>query len=204
MKLLRAVLGQFFPSPIWQPIYPAPVFSGDVNRFAGSYRSTRRNETSLGKLQELFSPVTVQAIGPGILHASGLAVVPQSLWIQTETDVFRDQSSPEVIPFRETANGCITHLFEDNFPVAGYTRLPWYGVPELHYWLLALCVPLFPWLLCLLHLDGRLQPALLLLPETAICLGIIAPSKALAAPPAMQAIVSASPPSKTELRTACS
>jgi hypothetical protein len=28
----------------------------DVSRFAGSYRSTRRNETTLEKLKELFSP----------------------------------------------------------------------------------------------------------------------------------------------------
>jgi hypothetical protein len=37
----------------------------------------------------------------------------------------------------------VTHLFEGNFPAAGYTRLPWYRTPALHAALLGLCVPAF-------------------------------------------------------------
>ncbi len=143
IELLQTFLGRFFPFPPWLLSSPVPMSDGDVSRFAGSYRSTRRNETSLEKLQELFSAVRVRVVGPGVLHISGLAVVPESLWIETESGVFRDRSTPEILAYREDTAGRVTHLFEGNFPIAGYTRLPWYGVPELHYALLAICLTLF-------------------------------------------------------------
>jgi CubicO group peptidase (beta-lactamase class C family) len=143
MELLRAFLARFFLAP--PAFYPNPtqVSDGDVSRFAGSYRSTRRNETTLEKLQELFLPVRVRELGPGTLGISGLAVVPESRWVQIEPDIFRDQFSSEIIAFREDGSGRVTHLFEGNFPTAGYTRLPWYGAPEVHYALLAIGAPLF-------------------------------------------------------------
>ena len=85
----------------------------------------------------------VRAVGPSALGVSGLAVEPKSRWTQIEPGVFRDQSSPEIIAFREDGSGRVTHLFEGNFPTAGYTRLPWYGAPEIHYALLGVCVPIF-------------------------------------------------------------
>jgi hypothetical protein len=143
MDLLHAFLARFFPVPPWLASAPILPPDEDVSRFAGSYRSTRRNETTLEKLKELFSPVRVRTVGPGTLHVSGLAVVPEALWIETAPGVFRDQSSPEVIAFREDATGHPTYLFEGNFPAAGYSRLPWYGAPEAHYALLATSVPVF-------------------------------------------------------------
>ena len=143
MELLQAFLGWFLLPPGWLPPAPAAIPEADVGRFTGSYRSTRRNETGLEKLQELFSPVRVRVAGPGMLRVSGLAVVPESLWIETEPGVFRDRSSPEILAFREDSSGHVTHLFEGNLPIAGYTRLPWYGVPELHFAILAVCVPVF-------------------------------------------------------------
>jgi hypothetical protein len=143
MELLRAFLARFSPAPPSFVPYPTPVSDGDVGRFAGNHRSTRRNETTLEKLQEFFSPVRVRAVGPSALEVSGLVVVPESRWIQIEPGVFRDQSSHEIIAFREDGAGRVTHLFEGNFPAAGYTRLPWYGAPEVHYALLAVCVPIF-------------------------------------------------------------
>jgi hypothetical protein len=143
MELLRAFLVRFSPAlPSFAP-YPTPVSDGDVGRFAGSYRSTRRNETTLEKLQEFFLPVRVRTVGHGTPGVSGLAVVPESRWIQIEPGVFRDQSSPEIIAFREDGSGRVTHLLKGNFPAAGYTRLPWHGAPESHYVLLAICVPIF-------------------------------------------------------------
>ncbi len=143
MELLYGFLGRFFPSHSWLLPEPLPISDTDVSRFAGSYRSTRRNETGLEKLQEFFSPVRVRVAGPGVLHISGLKVVPESLWMETEPGVFRDRSSLQILAFREDASGRATHLFEGNSPIAGYTRLPWYGAPEIHYALLAICLPLF-------------------------------------------------------------
>jgi CubicO group peptidase (beta-lactamase class C family) len=143
MGLLRAFLARFSPAPPAFVTSPASVTDEDVGRFAGSYRSTRRNETTLEKLQEFFSPVRVRAVGPSALEVSGLVVVPESRWIQIEPGVFRDQSNPEIIAFREDGSGRVTHLFEGNFPAAAYTRLPWHCAPEIHYALLAVCVPIF-------------------------------------------------------------
>ncbi len=144
MELLENILGWFFPSPPWVlPAAPAPRSASDPGRFAGGYRITRRNETGLGKLRKLFAPVRVRVAAPGVLHISGLRVVPESLWRETKPGVFRDLSSPEIVAFRTDASGRATHLFEGNFPIAAYTRLPWYGDPELHFALLALCLPFF-------------------------------------------------------------
>ncbi|MEN8175899.1 MAG: serine hydrolase domain-containing protein [Pseudomonadota bacterium] len=143
MELLRAFLSRFLPSSPWEQTTPQPVPDSDINRFAGSYRSTRRQETGLEKLQEFFNPVRVRVAGPDALHISGLSVVPESQWIQTTRGVFRDRRSPEILAFREDAAGRATHLFEDNFPSAGYTRLPWFGAPDFHYALLGVCALLF-------------------------------------------------------------
>jgi hypothetical protein len=144
MELLRAFLARLDPlGPWFDPGPPAPWSDGDLSRFTGTYRSTRRNESTLEKLQELFSPVRVRAVAPGILGVSGLAVVPRALWVQTEPGVFRDRASPQLIAFREDGAGHATHLFEDNFPSAGYSRVPWYGVPGLHYAVLSVGALLF-------------------------------------------------------------
>jgi CubicO group peptidase (beta-lactamase class C family) len=143
LELVYGFLGRFFPSHSWLLPESLPISDTDVGRFTGSYRSTRRNETGLEKLQEFFSPVRVRVAGPGVLHISGLKVVPESLWMETAPCLFRDRSSPQILAFREDASGRATHLFEDNFPIAGYTRLPWYGAPEIHYALLAVCLALF-------------------------------------------------------------
>jgi CubicO group peptidase (beta-lactamase class C family) len=142
MDLLGAFLARLSPPPPSTLDPPPPIEERDVGRFAGSYRSTRRNETSLEKLQELFSPVEVAALGPGTLRVSGL-VVPESVWVETAPGVFRARHSRELIAFREDTGGRVTHLFEGNFPAAGYTRLPWYGSPRIHYGLLAVSVLLF-------------------------------------------------------------
>ena len=143
MELLQAFLVRYFPPLPWLLSAPVPISDSDIGRFAGSFRSTRRNETSLEKLKQLFSPVRVRVVGPSELHISGLAAVPESLWIETEPGVFRDRWTTEILAFREAASGRVTHLFEGNFPIAGYTRLPWYGTPELHYALFSICLALF-------------------------------------------------------------
>ncbi|MFZ0789540.1 MAG: serine hydrolase domain-containing protein, partial [Chromatiaceae bacterium] len=96
-ELLRALLARLDPlAPWFLPAPPASSSDRDLGRFAGTYRSTRRNESTLEKLQELFSPVRVRAVAPGTLWVSGLAVVPRALWVQTEPGVFRDQASPQL------------------------------------------------------------------------------------------------------------
>lgn len=143
LELLQLLLARFLPASPRSRSAPPPLSDPDVGRFAGSYRSTRRNETGLEKLQELFNPVRVRSLGSSTLAISGLAVVPQGLWRETSRDVFRDRSGAEVVAFREDAAGRPAYLFEGNFPAAGYSRLPWYGTPEVHYALLALCLPVF-------------------------------------------------------------
>jgi hypothetical protein len=51
MELLRAFLARYSPVPPSFAPYPTPVSNGDVSRYAGSYRITGRNETTLEKLQ---------------------------------------------------------------------------------------------------------------------------------------------------------
>jgi CubicO group peptidase (beta-lactamase class C family) len=141
-ELLHLLLARFPPAPPPLPSILAPRPDPDTGRFAGSYRSTRRNETGLEKLQELFNPVRVRALGSSALAISGLAVVPRGIWRETGPGIFRDRSG-EVVAFREDRAGRPAYLFEGNFPAAGYSRLPWYGAPEVHYALLALCLPVF-------------------------------------------------------------
>lgn len=127
IELLHAFLTRYFPSPLWMQPVPATITNSNFNRFAGSYVSTRRNETSLEKLKQFFSPVLVRVAEHGRLHISGLAVVPNSLWIETGPGVFRNQFNPEIVAFREDAAGVVTHLFEGNFPIVGNTRTLRFG-----------------------------------------------------------------------------
>ena len=159
MALLRAFLDWLAPTPPWALSPPEAIAERDLSRFAGSYRSTRRNETTFARLQGLFAPVDVRAVGADTLEVSGLAVVPHALWTEIAPGVFRDRASLEQIAFREDANGRVTHLFEGNFPAAGYTRLPWHAVPALHLALIALCVPVFLISPVVWWVSGRRHPS---------------------------------------------
>ena len=83
MGLLRAFLARFSPAPPAFVTYPAPVTDEDVGRFAGSYRSTRRNETTLKKIQEFFSPVrVVMRMGFPVVRSPYMpaALIPMPCW----------------------------------------------------------------------------------------------------------------------------
>jgi hypothetical protein len=96
-QLLQALLARYLPSPPPIPVLPRSDFTGDLVRFAGRYRSTRRSETTLEKLQELFAPVRVRVAPNDLLRVSGLASVPDSLWAETEPLVFHNLARPGLL-----------------------------------------------------------------------------------------------------------
>lgn len=143
LELLDAILAhrhpvEYRPVPRRPPAEPAPT-SG----LTGSYRSSRSNETTPEKLLKPFKPVRVRAHAPGVLQISGLAMGGDTLWVEQAPLRYQAIDSAEFVVFREGQDGQPTSLYEGNMPAAGYFRLPWYGVPELHSVLLAACSLVF-------------------------------------------------------------
>jgi CubicO group peptidase (beta-lactamase class C family) len=135
--LLRAFMDRYFPAPPAALPAPVPGYRARAPRFAGSYRPTRSNLTTVEKVLKLFKPVTVEARPDGLLRIRGLWVLKDALWVEVAPGLFQSLAGPERVVFQEDAAGRVERMLEGNAPQAAYLRLPWHASHRLHAWLVA-------------------------------------------------------------------
>lgn len=151
-ELQKALMDRYYPGP------PAPAAedpaegasvegaSGDAERVAGSYRSTRGNLTSLEKVFALLGPASVTANEDGSITTSGVMkqdlTATEQRWVQDGPMVFRAEGSDERLAFRE-GEGRATYLATDADPTSAYEKVPSYGSARLHLGLLGCNLAVF-------------------------------------------------------------
>lgn len=139
--LQKAFMDRYYPEPSAPAAEdPAEGASGDAERVAGSYRSTRGNLTGLEKVFALASPASVTANEDGSITTSGVMkkdlTATEQRWVQDGPMAFRAEGSDERLAFRQDGEGHVTYLATDADPTSALEKVPSYGSANLHLGLL--------------------------------------------------------------------
>ena len=153
-ELMEAFVDHYYPAPP-APAVPPSITDSDVDldRFVGSYRGTRLNETGLESFMALAKPVSVKSSSNGTLQTVGIGYDPGQVlqWAATKDPlVFSQIDGIDTLVFLEDVNGNITDVMIESFPIEEYYRLGWFETSTFPLlWLLVclifLLVNLFFW-----------------------------------------------------------
>ena len=143
--LTRAFLDRYYPEEAPpSPELPADEgsvegASGDAERVAGSYRSTRGNETGLEKVFDLASLTSVAANGDGSITTNGVMkkdlTTTEQRWVPDGPMTFRIEGGDERLAFKEGEEGA-TYLATDADPTSALEKVPFLESARLHLGLL--------------------------------------------------------------------
>ncbi|MCO5990250.1 beta-lactamase family protein [Actinoallomurus spadix] len=106
------------------------VRTGDVAKYAGTYRSVRTSHHALTKISTLVSSVSVRADGPGALTTTGLALDPAAAtrhWTQVGPGLFQERNGQDLIAFDRKGI-----LSASTTPAEAYEKLEWADSPALY------------------------------------------------------------------------
>jgi CubicO group peptidase (beta-lactamase class C family) len=142
VQLIESILDRYFPLSNNQgPEVDSETEAPDLNKFCGTYRSTRVNHSSIEKVAQLFSTIKIKTIDDHkLLLSSGSS---QSQWIHVELLLFQKVGSQDKIVFKKNKEGHITHLFIGDSPYFAFIKLKWHETPTFHFFILGLVVFLF-------------------------------------------------------------
>nr|WP_166395123.1 serine hydrolase domain-containing protein [Rubrobacter marinus] len=148
-ELLEAFFDRYYPAtPPPAPEPSAEGTSGDAERVAGSYRSTRSNETGFEKVFSLPSPTSVTANEDGSITTSRVPTRedltgPEQRWVQDGPMAFRAEGGDERLAFRRDGEGRVTYMSADADPTSAFEKMPFYESAGLHLPLLAGALAVF-------------------------------------------------------------
>jgi CubicO group peptidase (beta-lactamase class C family) len=151
MELVEAFVMRYFHAQ--DPPLPKPPenFAKEAAKFAGKYRFTRHNWSTIEKVLTLPMVLTVAVTKEGTLALSGLFEAPLQ-WVQVAPSLFRQIDGPLKLGFTEDKTGRVTHMVISNWPFMPTYRIEWYTDPALNYALVGLAV-----LLCLTTLKSAFK-----------------------------------------------
>lgn len=107
-----------------------------VDRYAGTYRTTRISHSDFTRFAALTTAVTVTAHDDGTLTTSGpLSPDParsEQRWEPVGPQLFQEAGGQDRFGFAVDDQGRVTALFTSADPTVAYERLAWYESPDLH------------------------------------------------------------------------
>ncbi|UCF36911.1 MAG: serine hydrolase [Acidobacteriota bacterium] len=137
-EFLEAFFERYFPA-IDQPMAaPRAGFEERVAEIAGSYRSSRRPQTTIDKIAELMGSFDVWSDLPGELVTSG-AGPRNTRWVEIEPFLFVEKGGWDRLVFRVDESSGRMLAFLGSLPVFGFEMLSWYESPRFHLTVLAIC-----------------------------------------------------------------
>jgi CubicO group peptidase (beta-lactamase class C family) len=140
-ELVDAFVERYFPAKDTAPPKPPKDFVKLGKKFAGKYRFTRQNWSTIEKIMALPQVLSVAVTKEGTLAVSvpGLADEPLQ-WVQVAPTLFRQIDGPLSLAFTEDKTGRVTHMVLSNLPFMPTYRIPWYTDPTLNYALVGLAL----------------------------------------------------------------
>jgi len=145
-ELMRTFVDHYYPAPP-APIVPQSTtdFTADTERFAGSYRGTRNNETRWEKWLALVKQVSVKSTPNGSLQTVGAdSGVPVSLWAATEDPlVFSQIDGSDMLVFQEDSSGYIAGFVVSSRVTEEFFKLDWFETSTFSLLWLLVCLILF-------------------------------------------------------------
>ena len=125
IDLMQAFADRYFPQSSEPLPEPAADFAERGKRFAGNYRFTRHNRSTIEKLTALGSTLVVSLSDKNRLVVTGF-IPPTSHWVEIGDRLFQQLDSNELMAFEEDSAGNITHLSLGMLPFMPAYRLSWY------------------------------------------------------------------------------
>jgi CubicO group peptidase (beta-lactamase class C family) len=144
-ELMRAFVDRYYPAPP-APAVPEPITDSAARseRFAGSYRGTRSNETGWEKWLALVERVSVRSMPNGTLRTVGAGSGGAMQWAPTEDAlVFSQIDGSDTLIFQEDREGKIAGFVVASFPFEEYYKLGWYDTPTFSLLWLLVCLLFF-------------------------------------------------------------
>jgi CubicO group peptidase (beta-lactamase class C family) len=136
---LTAFLDHYFPG-LPPRIDAAPDFDAHVDGLTGIYRFNRLSYSSFQKAAGLGAVASVEAIDGTLLVRTPLG----EMRVAEEAPLlFREQFGHGRVAFRTDDSGRGTHVFVSLAPMFAFERVPWHGLPALHFSVLGGGVLLF-------------------------------------------------------------
>jgi hypothetical protein len=125
MELLDAFVERYLPAADAPNPKPPADFAERRARFAGSYRFTRQNWSTIEKLTALFQTLSVSVSDKNELVVAGFLPEPMR-FVEVEPRLFRQVDGTQKIAFEEDERGNVTHMFFGFLPFMPTYRVPWF------------------------------------------------------------------------------
>jgi len=129
METYELFMNRYYPPGKIQAFTPSDKATNQLQRFTGSYFSSRRVHRRFTKLGALFQIVNVTLADDGVLKTSGSET---TRWIETKPLIFREENGLGTLVFREDDQGRITHMFIGDFPYRALERVGFTDSLTLH------------------------------------------------------------------------
>ncbi len=125
MELVDAFAQRHFNVPEAANPKPPADFAARGARFAGSYRFTRQNWSTIEKLLALFQTLSVSVTEKNELVVAGFFPEPLR-FVEIEPRLFQQVDGTLKVAFEEDDAGAVTHMFFDFLPFMPTYRVPWF------------------------------------------------------------------------------
>lgn len=125
-EFLQIFYDRYYPKPLEQLTVPED-FADRAERYAGSYKFWRHNQSTLEKVVTLTGGITVKPTPDNSLLLSGFGQARQ--FVEIGDNLFRQVDGPRIIAFGEDADGNINDLYVDGIVFMSASRTPTLEAP---------------------------------------------------------------------------
>ena len=138
---VEAFLDHYYPTPL-----PAVVFPSDAveqaRRVAGVYQVNRMSYTTWQKAAGLAGGTTISADKDGALLMTSGGDLER--YVPVGPLLYREALGHDLLAFKvDSSSGKVEHAFMSSTPMMAFVRVPWYGSPKLHLFILGLASAVF-------------------------------------------------------------